>query len=53
MTLASQPRPETSALDTLTSSFAGVLVGPDDASYDLVRKSLVFNGMHDRRPAFR
>jgi FAD/FMN-containing dehydrogenase len=47
MTVTSQP----SALDLLTSSFAGVLVGPGDASYDQVRRSLVFNGMHDRRPA--
>ena len=51
MTLAAQPRPGTSALGTLTSSFAGVLVGPDDASYDEVCRSLVWNGMHDRRPA--
>ena len=49
--LASQPRPGTGALGTLTSSFAGVLIGPDDAGYDQVRRSLVFNGMHDRRPA--
>ena len=51
MTLAAQPRPGTSALGTLTSSFAGVLVGPDDASYNEVCRSLVWNGMHDRRPA--
>jgi len=51
MTLASQPRHGTSALDTLTSSFAGELIGPGDASYERVCRSLVWNGMHDRRPA--
>ena len=51
MTLAARPRPDTSALGRLTSTFAGSLIGPDDASYDQVRRSLVWNGMHDRRPA--
>jgi FAD/FMN-containing dehydrogenase len=51
MTLASRPGRGTSTLGTLASSFAGVLISPDDASYDEVRRSLVWNGMHDRRPA--
>src|SRR5579871_2353812 len=51
MTLASQSRQGSSTLDTLTSSFAGELIGPGDASYERVRRSLVWNGMHDRRPA--
>src|ERR1700676_4874254 len=51
MTLPSAPRQDTSALRRLTSSFVGVLVGPGDASYDETRRSLVFNGMNDRRPA--
>jgi FAD/FMN-containing dehydrogenase len=51
MTTPAQPGPGTSTLDTLISSFAGALIGPDDSSYDQARRALVWNGMHDRRPA--
>jgi FAD/FMN-containing dehydrogenase len=51
MTLTPQAGQRISALGTLISSFGGELIGPADASYDQVRKSLVWNGMHDRRPA--
>jgi hypothetical protein len=51
MTMTSHPAPDASALGRLTSSFAGALISPGDPGYDQIRKSLVFNGMHDRRPA--
>ena len=35
----------------LRSGFEGELVASDDPGYDAVRRSLLFNGMHDRHPA--
>ncbi len=51
MTLAAEPGRCATALGRLTSSFAGSLIGPGDPGYDQTRRSLVFNGMHDKRPA--
>ena len=41
----------THTLDELASRFAGELIGRHDPTYDETRRALVFNGMHDRRPA--
>src|ERR1700730_11344964 len=51
MTLTSEPGGSMNAPATLTSTFAGELIGPDHAAYDEARKLLLFNGMHDKRPA--
>ncbi len=51
MTAPSQPETSASARAQLRSVFTGELVEPTDGSYEDVRRSLLFNGMHDRRPA--
>ncbi|MBV9547656.1 MAG: FAD-binding oxidoreductase [Chloroflexi bacterium] len=39
------------SLDGLRASFRGELIGTDHPAYEQTRRSLLFNGMHDRRPA--
>ena len=38
-------------LDTLRASFRGELIDTGHPAYEQTRQSLLFNGMHDRRPA--
>jgi FAD/FMN-containing dehydrogenase len=51
MTVTSGSGRTAHALDELASAFAGELIGPSDARYNDVRRALLFNGMHDKRPA--
>jgi FAD/FMN-containing dehydrogenase len=39
------------ALAALVTNFHGQIIDPHHASYEEVRQSLLFNGMHDRHPA--